>query len=94
MSRKQAIKDRFWAYKQGLACTDCTLSDPIVLEFDHLGDKTHDVSKMVCDGYSWNRIMLEIQKCEPVCANCHRRRTHFRDMRVRNITINVSELAV
>ena len=27
---------------------------------------------MIHDGFSWKAIMKEIQKCEIVCANCHR----------------------
>jgi hypothetical protein len=33
---------------------------------------------MIHDGFSWKAIMKEIQKCEVVCANCHRIRTYAR----------------
>ena len=49
----------------------------MVLEFDHLSDKRTEVSMLV-KGWSWNTVMLEIAKCEVVCANCHRRRTYAR----------------
>jgi hypothetical protein len=55
-------------------CVDCGESDPIVLEFDHLRDKTFAVAAKLVD-YRWERILEEIEKCEVVCANCHRRRT-------------------
>jgi hypothetical protein len=55
-------------------CVDCGESDPVVLEADHVGDKSYDVSRMI-QGWSWNRILQELKKCEIVCANCHRRRT-------------------
>ena len=55
-------------------CADCDETDPIVLEFDHLGDKTFDVAKGLRD-HSWQAVLDEIAKCDVVCANCHRRRT-------------------
>jgi transposase-like protein len=56
-------------------CADCGLTDPLVLEFDHIGEKTMDVAKLVHEGYSLWRVELEVSRCEIVCANCHRRRT-------------------
>lgn len=58
-------------------CVDCRESDPIVLEFDHLSDKKYSIANMVAS-HTWESIWSEIQKCEVVCANCHRRRTHQR----------------
>lgn len=54
-------------------CIDCGEKDPIVLEFDHLRDKSFDIS----DGLMKPIKILqeEINKCEVVCANCHKRRT-------------------
>jgi hypothetical protein len=45
-----------------------------VLEFDHLRDKRANVSSLVQNG-ELRRIRGEIEKCDVVCANCHRRRT-------------------
>jgi len=56
-------------------CTDCGEKDPIVLEFDHKepAHKELDVSRLI--GKSIKRLQKEIDKCEVVCANCHKRRT-------------------
>jgi hypothetical protein len=59
------------------ACVDCGESDPVVLEFDHLRDKRTEVSRLV-RGWEWRTVAAEIEKCEVVCANCHRRRTFQR----------------
>ena len=54
-------------------CVDCGESDPIVLEFDHMRDKLKNISDMR-RSYSLNNIILEIEKCEIRCANCHKRK--------------------
>ena len=58
-------------------CVDCGESDIVVLEFDHLRDKTSNVSYLISTG-EIPRIKEEIAKCDVVCANCHRRRTSER----------------
>ena len=68
-------RSRSWSYLAQHPCVDCGETDPVVLEFDHLGDKLYDIGYMVTAGFSWAAIELEIQKCQVRCANCHRRRT-------------------
>jgi hypothetical protein len=65
-------------------CTDCGEADPVVLEFDHLGNKSFDIGPAL-PYRKWQDILDEIAKCEVVCANCHRRRTAVRrgSLRVR-----------
>ena len=58
-------------------CTDCGERDPVVLEFDHLRDKEFDIGQAL-HTYAWPKVLAEIEKCEVVCANCHRRRTATR----------------
>lgn len=55
-------------------CVDCGETDPLVLEFDHLRDKSFNIAKGLRT-HNWEAILNEITKCEVVCANCHRRRT-------------------
>jgi 5-methylcytosine-specific restriction endonuclease McrA len=62
------------AYLREHPCTDCGEWDIVVLEFDHLRDKTANVSRLVHIA-PWPRVLEEIAKCEVACANCHRRRT-------------------
>lgn len=58
------------------ACSDCSETDIVVMEFDHVrGKKLGNVSEMVSNGMHLTRVAAEIAKCEVVCANCHRRRT-------------------
>ncbi len=62
---------RTWKMDRG--CADCGETDPIVLEFDHQHSKAHNVATMM--HHSFETIIAEMEKCEVVCANCHRRRT-------------------
>lgn len=64
-------------YLQDKKCITCGESDLVVLDFDHRDEtqKSHSVSKMICQGYAWNTILQEIAKCDVLCSNCHRRRT-------------------
>jgi L-lysine 2,3-aminomutase len=75
---KQQYKKRLAEIKQASGCVDCGINNHIVLDFDHLRDKKYNVSRMIHDGFSWKAILKEISKCEVVCANCHRIRTHDR----------------
>lgn len=57
-------------------CLDCQLEyPPEAMDFDHVrGSKTLAISRM--RGYRKQRVLEEISKCDLVCANCHRKRTH------------------
>ncbi len=58
------------------ACVDCGESDSIVLEFDHVrGQKREAIANLIINGSSIEVLQTEIDKCEVVCSNCHRRRT-------------------
>ena len=71
-----ANQRRLLAYFLEHPCTDCGEADSVVLEFDHLRDKAANIGRLMTG--TWKRIAAEIEKCEVVCANCHRRRTYAR----------------
>jgi hypothetical protein len=77
-SNKQQFKKRLSEIKEESGCVDCGVKNHIILDFDHLHDKKYNISRMIHDGFSWAAIKKEIAKCEVVCANCHRIRTHNR----------------
>lgn len=77
--------DNLWALLSNSSCKDCQTTDPRVLEFDHLRDKSFNVSRAVSGSTrSWETIKKEIDKCDIVCANCHRIRTQERGDYKRN----------
>lgn len=68
------IRDYVWSYLKTHHCVDCGESDPIVLEFDHIGEKTDDISNMI-KYTTVKRVREEITHCDVRCANCHRKIT-------------------
>lgn len=56
----------------GGACSRCGYDKCInALEFHHLDPLTKEV-KDEFRGWTWARILKEIEKCILVCSNCHR----------------------
>lgn len=64
--------------KESTPCTDCGIHYPYyIMDFDHIsGNKKNIVSAMTQE--SFELVLAEINKCEIVCANCHRKRTFER----------------
>lgn len=56
-------------------CVDCGEPDVVVLQFDHIQDKEKHIGQMIAGGYSWPKVLDEINKCQVRCANCHTRKT-------------------
>lgn len=78
--RRNLIVKYAQAYKEERGCADCKIMYPHwILEFDHLPEftKVANVSMMI-GNYSLDAVKDEIAKCEVVCANCHRDRSHDR----------------
>ncbi len=80
ISRKQRIKElqlKMLIFLSDKKCAHCPENDPIVMEFDHLDAslKEISISEAIVRCFSWERIQAEIDKCQILCANCHRRKT-------------------
>lgn len=60
-------------------CADCEQRYPwYVMDFDHVrGEKTFGIGQML-QHQGIATILKEIAKCDVVCSNCHRERTHRR----------------
>jgi hypothetical protein len=55
----------------------CGETDVRVLEFDHIDPsrKEFGIARAITYGKPWDTIVEEIQKCQILCANCHKKRT-------------------
>jgi hypothetical protein len=78
-TQRAKIRNDFTIYKKTLSCAHCLVDDYRVLDFHHTSDdKDFNVSKMVSSGHSIKSIMLEVDKCQVLCSNCHRI-VHYED---------------
>jgi hypothetical protein len=63
---------------KAVPCLDCGGTfPPYVMDFDHRGDKKINISRSL-GRLALEDVLAEIAKCDLVCANCHRIRTHRR----------------
>lgn len=78
LKRAYKRKDELFAWyqelKQKLSCSKCGDKRFYVLDFHHRekDDKFKSISNMIAQGFSKQRILDEMDKCNILCANCHR----------------------
>lgn len=74
------IRDEVRNYKASNSCVDCGQQyQYFVMDFDHVrGEKIANVADIINRSCSRKAVWEEIAKCDLVCANCHRCRTHSR----------------
>jgi hypothetical protein len=70
-------RKREWlnGYKISRGCSRCGYNThPSALDLHHREPalKLDTVSQMAAKNRSWNSIYVEVEKCDVVCANCHR----------------------
>ncbi len=65
--------------KEKIPCTDCGNYYPhYIMDYDHIDASTKKEKVSTLARCSKKTALEEIAKCELVCANCHRERTHQR----------------
>lgn len=83
--RQAALTEWLREYKKTLRCSRCPESDYVCLEFHHRdrSQKVLSIHRAVKNGWSINRLLSEIAKCDVLCLNCHRKEhrdaAHLRD---------------
>lgn len=82
--RRSAQRVQYLAeLKLAKGCMDCGYRlHHVALDFDHRDGETKEFTIAQAIGTcKWERILKEVEKCDVVCANCHRIRTHIRKER-------------
>lgn len=77
--KERLFRERINLLKLERGCYDCGGSfPPEAMDFDHLGNKKFGVATGA--GQTWDNVRREIDKCQLVCACCHRVRTQKRHL--------------
>lgn len=60
--------------KSSLCCAKCGDTRFYVLDFHHKNpeEKNDGIAQMLRNNTPWEKIKKEMEKCVPLCANCHR----------------------
>jgi|LakMenE01Jun11ns_1017448.scaffolds.fasta_scaffold9715097_2 hypothetical protein len=71
--KRLEIRTKFDDLMKDKVCNRCKFSDTRALVWHHTDPKTksNGIGTMVGTGSNWNKILIEIAKCECLCANCH-----------------------
>lgn len=73
--RRGGLREKFRELKATLKCSRCPEDHPATLDFHHRDPAAKEVliSQAISKGWAWEKILAEIDKCEVLCANCHRK---------------------
>jgi hypothetical protein len=77
-SERRAAQVEFVRSLKDKPCADCGIKyQPWVMDFDHvIGKKIFNLGSVGKKIVAHDRIVAEANKCDVVCANCHRERTY------------------
>lgn len=73
--RRREIKKWFLEIKQKYKCSQCGIADYRVIDFHHHNEKRNGgetVSSLLDGRLRKDLVLKEIEKCIPLCSNCHR----------------------
>lgn len=78
-SKKSITRNQEYVYNFLLKnpCCKCGESEPMCLDFDHIDPKSKDanICSLIFNCVSLDKLQSEIDKCQVLCANCHRKKT-------------------
>lgn len=73
--RVRRIRSEIINYKVLRGCSTCNETHPSCLEFHHRdpNEKEFEVNQALKKGWNFERMLPELEKCDVLCANCHRK---------------------
>jgi len=72
---KDILKQNITNFLLNKKCENCSETDIVTFDFHHRDPKgkKFEIAKGLVQGYLWETILEEINKCIILCANCHRK---------------------
>ena len=79
-TKREEAKKYTWEIKSKTSCK-CGEKDPVCLEFHHIDPttKNNTIAELISKGASLDLLKREIDKCQIICANCHREK-HYNNI--------------
>ena len=73
-TRKQELLKFIREIRGELKCKQCNEDRPAALDFHHRDSsvKDYEIGYMASMGFSKEKILKEMEKCDVLCSNCHR----------------------
>lgn len=73
--KHRKIKGAYIQLVKQAGCLHCPETDPRCLDFHHRDPETKKfgICRAANSGYSLEALINEIEKCDLICANCHRK---------------------
>lgn len=74
LTRRASLRKWVNEYKESAGCQSCGIDDPACLDLHHVEEeqKVKAIGKMITAGFGKDALRQEIDKCEVLCANCHK----------------------
>jgi hypothetical protein len=72
-AHRELIREKIREIKSVSKCMNCPENHPACLVFHHKdpSQKDGEIGMAVSKGWSMEKLLEEISKCEVLCANCH-----------------------
>lgn len=72
---RREFRDAVDIIKAITGCSECREMDPACLDFHHRDPSSKEFCISMGTGRPWDVVLTEIEKCDVLCSNCHRKHT-------------------
>ena len=90
MGAKFLVRQWYKEQKEKDICKRCETKHPAIIEYHHRDpkEKRYSISEMVYNGFDITAIKKEMEKCDPLCSNCHRIIHYNIDNKIKDVKYN------
>jgi 5-methylcytosine-specific restriction endonuclease McrA len=84
--QKKAFRTKWMEFKQSMSCTNCGFDHPAAIDFHHVNPAPDDKKLFaLLRRNNFSAALKEVEKCVPLCANCHRLKTHLHNDYIKKV---------